>query len=165
MKGIFLSIILLSSIVICLEPREDEDTYLIVFTNNEIRVPDGKPTVSGTTVLIEKPGFYLATGESEEGNIVIKSSQVILYLQNLKLTSSKTAPIIITSNLKDVEIINLENTELNDLENKSTTEGECAVIKIKKNTIVSFRNNDILKMNGDCKYIIKGGIQISIIFQ
>ena len=54
---------------------------------------------------------------------MIKSSQVILYLQNLKLTSSKTAPIIITNILKDVEIINLENMELNDLENKSTTEG------------------------------------------
>ena len=165
MKTIFLFTFLLSSIIICFEPLEYLDTNLIIFTNNEIKVPEERINISGSTVLIEKPGFYLATGESEEGNIVIKSSQVILYLQNLKLSSSTTAPIIITSNLKDVEIINIENTELNDLEKKSTTEGECSVIKIKKNSRVTFINNDIFKMNGDCKYIIKGGSQTSIIFK
>ena len=165
MNTIILSMFFLSSIIICLEQNEDKDTHLIVFTNNEVKVLEGGPKISGTAVIIEKPGIYLATGESEEGNIIIQSSQVLLYLQNLKLSSSKTSPIIITSNLKDVEIINIENTELNDLERKKTTEGECAVIKIKKNTIVTFRNNDIFKMNGDCNHIIKGGSQTSIIFQ
>ena len=58
MKAIFLQIFLLLSIIICLEPNEEKDTNLKVFTNNEIRVPEGKPTVSGTTIIIEKPGFY-----------------------------------------------------------------------------------------------------------
>ena len=114
MNTILLSMLFFFSIIICLEQNEDKDTHLIVFTNNEVKVLEGGPKISGTAVIIEKPGIYLATGESEEGNIIIQSSQVLLYLQNLKLSSSKTSPIIITSNLKDVEIINIENTELND---------------------------------------------------
>ena len=82
----------------------------------------------------------------------------------MKLSSKITAPIIITSNLKDVKIIVLQNTILKDLENPDTTEGECAVVKIKKNSIVSFENYDIFTLYGECKNIIRGGSQVSITF-
>jgi hypothetical protein len=147
-----------------LEPNLEETTS-IVFSNEEINIYGEDLEVEGTTVVIEKPGSFLVTGESEEGNIVIKSSSVTLYLEDLFLTSEKTAPIIITSNLKDVQIINLRNTTLNDFENSTSTEGECAVIKIKKNSIVSFKNEETLELNGICKDAIKGGSKTTLIFE
>ena len=157
--------ILLLTTVFCLEPDDDSSSIKYIFFSKEnIKIPDGKITISGETVILEEPGIYLITGESDEGNIVIKSSSVKLYLQNLKLSSKITAPIIITSNLKDVKIIVLQNTILKDLENPDTTEGECAVVKIKKNSIVSFENYDIFTLYGECKNIIRGGSQVSITF-
>ena len=155
----------LFEITFCLQPNEEKTTSHIVFSIQKINVSGEDAVVDGTTVIIEKPGSYLVTGESEEGNIVIKSSSVTLFLQDLFLTSEKNAPIIITSNLKDVKIMNLGNTTLNDFENKTLTEGECAVIKIKKNSIVSFKNDDIFEMNGFCKDAIKGGSKTTLIFE
>ena len=166
MKIQSLFIFLLISLSFCVEPNNDSlNIIYIVFSNEEIKIPEGGATISGTSVIIEKSGIYLITGESEEGNIVIKANSVILYLQNLKLSSKKTAPIIVTSNLKDIKIINLENSILKDLEDPYTTEGECAVVKIKKNSSIYFRNNDILKLSGECKNIIRGGSQVSITFE
>ena len=157
--------ILLLTTVFCLEPDDDSSSIKYIFFSKEnIKIPDGKITISGETVILEEPGIYLITGESDEGNIVIKSSSVKLYLQNLKLSSKITAPIIITSNLKDVKTIVLQNTTLKDLENPDTTEGECAVVKIKKNSIVSFENYDKFTLYGECKNIIRGGSQVSITF-
>ena len=104
-------IFLLFPVFFCKEENKEPSisTY-IVFSNEKIKISEGSgATVSGTTVLIEKPGVYLVSGESEEGNIVIKESSVTIYLQNLKLFSQKTAPIIVTNNLKDIKIINLKN--------------------------------------------------------
>jgi hypothetical protein len=60
----------------------------IVFYNRVVKVSDGI-NASGTTVKIQKPGIYLVSGEAEEGNIIVQSNQVSLYLQNLKLSSEK----------------------------------------------------------------------------
>jgi len=159
-KSILLSLLLLS-FTLC----EDETSY-IVFMNDVIKVPhEGGATISGTTVVIEKPGIYLAQGKSEEGNIVIKSSSVSLYLQNLELTSKTNAPIIVTSGLDNVKIVTLQKSTLNDLEDYLTTTGECAAIKIKKKSTVYFENRDTLTLNGVCKNIIKGGSQTSLIFK
>ena len=162
MKFGYIFLFLLIEIAFCLEENEEKT---IVFSNQEIGISGEDAVVDDTTVIIEKPGSYLVTGESEEGNIVIKSSSVTLFLQDLILTSEKTAPIIITSNLKDVKIVNVRNTTLNDLENKALTDGECAVIKIKKNSIVSFKNEDIFELNGFCKEGIKGGSKTTLIFE
>ena len=157
---------LLLSFILCLEPNDDSSSVKYIFFSKEnIKIPDEKITVSGTSVILEEPGIYLVTGESDEGNIVIKSSSVKLYLQNLHLSSKITAPIIVTSNLKDIKIIVLQNTILKDLENPETTEGECSVIKIKKNSIISFENYDIFTLYGECKNIIRGGSQVSITFE
>ena len=131
MKNQFIYLFLLFSISFNIPLRLNEDIsspYYIVFMNQMIKVPDDGPTINGTAVVIEKPGIYYVSGQSEEGNIVVKSSSVLLYLQNLNLTSYKTAPIIVTSNSQDVQIINLQDTELNDYEDSSTTTGECAAI-------------------------------------
>ena len=166
MRAQFIIVIALLSLIACIEPDDDtSNTYHIIFSNDKIKISEGCATLDETTVIIEKPGAYYVSGETEEGNIVIKSSSVKLFLEDLKLSSKNTAPIIITSNLNDVKIINLKNTYLQDFENPETTEGECAVIKIKKNSSVSFQNNGIFNFYGECKNIIRGGSQVSIIFE
>jgi len=161
MKNQIPLLFLLVSFIIC----QDETSY-IVFMNDTIKVPhEGGATISGTTVIIEKPGIYLAQGKSEEANIVIKSSSVSLYLQNLELTSKTTAPIIVNSGLDNAKIVTLQKSTLNDLEDSLATTGECAVIKVKKSSIVYFENRDTFTLNGLCKNIIKGGSQTSLIFK
>jgi len=161
MKYQLVLLFFLISFILC----QDETSY-IVFMNDTIKVPhEGGATISGTTVVIEKPGIYLAQGKSDEANIVIKSSSVSLYLQNLELASKITAPIIVTSGLDNVKIVALQKSTLNDLENSLTTTGECAAIKVKSKSIVYFENRDTLTLNGICKNIIKGGSQTSLVFK
>ena len=135
----------------------------ITFSKEGISTTGEGAVVSGTTVNIEKEGTYLAQGLSEEGNIVVKSSSVVLYLQHLDLSSKVTAPLIINNNL-EVKIINVQNTTLRDLEDDLTTTGECAAIKIKKKSLVTFENQGLFTLTGNCKNVIKGGEEVSIIF-
>ena len=72
---------------------------------------------------------------------------------------------MVNSKLNDVNIINIQNTTLKDYEEESTTSGECAVIKIKKKSIVYFENQGLFSLYGECKNIIKGGEEASIIFK
>ena len=154
--------ILLLSIAFCLKSNA---IVYITFSNEGVSVSGDGASVSGSTVTIEKAGTYLAQGESNEGNVVIKSSSVVLYLQHLELSSKTTAPLIINSNLNEIKIINIQNTTLNDLEDSTTTQGECAAVKIKKKSVVSFENQGLFTLNGNCKNIIKGGEQVSLIFE
>ena len=158
---ILLNIFLLS-IAFCLKSNA---IVYITFSNEGVSVSGDGASVSGATVTIEKAGTYLAQGESNEGNVVIKASSVVLYLQHLELSSKTTAPLIINSNLNEIKIINIQNTTLNDLEDSTTTQGECAAVKIKKKSVVSFENQGLFTLNGNCKNIIKGGEQVSLIFE
>ena len=154
--------ILFLSIAFCLKSNA---IVYITFSNEGVSVSGDGASVSGSTVTIEKAGTYLAQGESNEGNVVIKASSVVLYLQHLELSSKTTAPLIINSNLNEIKIINIQNTTLNDLEDSTTTQGECAAVKIKKKSVVSFENQGLFTLNGNCKNIIKGGEQVSLIFE
>ena len=165
MRLYYFFIFFLTEIALCREPDEETTTNHIVFSNKDIKISGGSAFVNDTAVVIPEPGSFLVTGESDEGNIVIKASPVTLFLYNLYLSSEKTAPIIVTGNLQDVRIYALKNTTLNDLENKTTTDGECAVVKIKKSSIVYFKNQDIFEMNGECRDVIKGGSETKVIFE
>lgn len=165
MKKQLYFVLFLFGLIHCAEPT---DAIKIIFLTKDLKVLGGKDgedyTTSGKQAIIQKSGSFIASGESEEGNIIITSSSVTLYLQNLNLSSKKNSPIIVTKNLRDVKIINLENTVLNDLEDKKTTTGECATIKVSQNSTVYIENNDIFTLNGECKRVIKGGKQASITF-
>ena len=128
MKTQFLLLIFLLSTAFS---KDSNAIVYINFSKEGITTTGEGAIVSGTTVSIEQSGTYLAQGISEEGNIVIKSSSVILYLQHLDLSSKITSPITINNKL-EVKIINIQNTTLRDLEDISSTTGECATIKIKK---------------------------------
>ena len=139
-------------------------TY-ITFSKDGIQTTGDGAVVSGTTVTIQNSGSYLVQGESEEGNIVVKSSSVVLYLQHLDLSSKTTSPITVNSKLNGVKIINIQNTTLKDYEEETTTSGECSVIKVKKQSVVSFENQGLFTLYGDCKNINKGGAEASLILE
>ena len=161
MKRIYIFFVYLLFSILCFESNA---IVYITFSEDGITVTGEGAVVSGTSVSIEKSGTYFLQGYSTEGNAIVKSSDVVLYLQHLDLSSKNTAPLIIENKL-NVKIINIQNTTLNDLEDASTTTGECAVIKIKKKSSVSFENQGLFTLNGNCKNIIKGGEEASIIFE
>ena len=158
-RTIFLLILI--SAVISLDESEYKSN--IKFLSDSVYAIGDGLTITGTTVSIEKEGSYLVTGLNTDGNLIIKASSVEVYLQNLLLESSTTAPITVNSKLKGVKIITLENVSLNDKEDETST-GECAVIKIKKKSEVTFHNENSLTLTGSCKNIIKGGVETSVIF-
>ena len=153
---------ILISLTFCIE--DNSYTSTITFSTNGITSSGEGVEISDTTATINKAGSYLVTGKSEEGNIVISVESINLYLENLELSSKKTSPIIVNSKLNDIKIISIKNVILNDNEDSSTTTGECATIKIKKKSKVTFQNKNDFKLNGECKNIIKGGAQATIIF-
>ena len=161
MKRIYIFFVYLLFSILCFESNA---IVYITFSEDGITVTGEGAVVTGTSVSIEKSGTYFLQGYSTEGNAIVKSSDVVLYLQHLELSSKNTAPLIIENKL-NVKIINIQNTTLNDLEDASTTTGECAVIKIKKKSSVSFENQGLFTLNGNCKNIIKGGEEASIIFE
>ena len=157
-----IALLLFMSLALCL--KDNSYTSTITFSTNGITSSGEGVEISDTTATITKAGSYLVKGKSEEGNIVISVDSVNLYLENLELSSKKTSPIIVNSKLNDIKIISIENVILNDYEDSSTTSGECATIKIKKKSKVTFKNKKDFKLNGECKNIIKGGAQATIIF-
>jgi hypothetical protein len=161
MKRIYIFLLNLLLSAFCLDSNA---LVYITFSKDGITTTGEGAVVSGTSVSIEKSGTYLLQGYSTEGNAIVKSSDVVLYLQHLDLSSKTTAPLTIENKL-DVKIINIQNTTLNDLEDISSTTGECAAIKVKKKSTVSFENQGLFTLNGNCKNIIKGGEEASIIFE
>ena len=117
-----------------------------------------------TEIVIENPGVYTVKGKTDQGNIVITSSSVTLNIENLNLSSKNKAPIIIIDDLKDIHINFINKNIIKDLEDKETTNGGCSVIKIKKNSIVHIQNKGTLTLYGECKNIIKGGRNTTVIF-
>ena len=157
-----ISFLCLLSITLCLQPND----YTATITFEELGpsyIGTGV-TINGTTATITTAGSFLLTGKTTEGNVIIKTSSVNLYLENLNLTSNITSPIVINSKLNDITITSLENVILTDNENPNVTLGECAVIKVKKNSEVTIENQKDFTLIGTCKNIIKGGTQASIKF-
>ena len=152
----------LISLAFCLE--DIEYTATLKFLSSGVESDGSGFTVTGSTVSFEKAGSYLVTGLNNEGNIVIKASSVELYLQNILLASSTTAPITVNSQLKGVKIVAVENVILNNKEEEENSTGECAVIKINKKSEVTIENKKTFTLSGTCKNVIKGGAETSIIF-
>ena len=157
--------ILIFLIYISLSNQENSYSSTITFSNDEAKSSGEGVEISGTFATITKEGSYLVTGTSTEGNVKIKVDSVDLYLKDLELSSSSDAPIIVNSGFKNIKIISLGNVILNDLEDSSSTTGECATIKVKKQSQVIFKNEKDFTLNGNCKNVIKGGVKTSIIFE
>ena len=149
----------------CIEKDEDIIETDITFSEEGVTISKETVIVQGTEVVIENPGVYNIKGKTDQGNIIITKSSVTLNLDNLSLSSKKKAPIMISNDLTDIHINNKKTSVLRDLEDNETTDGGCSVIKIKKNSVVYFKNEGKLTLYGECKNIIKGAKQTSVIFQ
>ena len=152
----------LLSITLCLQPNDY--TATITFEELGPSSTGAGVSINGTIATITTAGSFLITGKSTEGNVIVKTSSVNLYLENLNLTSNITSPIIINSKLNDITITSLANVILTDNEIINSTLGECSVIKVKKNSVVTIQNEKDFTLIGTCKNVIKGGTQTSIKF-
>ena len=150
----------------CIEEilREDYDTK-IEYKEDQIIISGKEVEYNKTTVNITSSGSYLVTGICNEGLINIYSDSVYLYLENLELSSSIDSPIYIDRYLKDIKIIALNNVNISDYEERSTTGGDCATIKIKRRSEVTFYNYNSFYIKGTCKNVIKGASNVSLIFE
>ena len=67
--------------------------------------------------------------------------------------------------MQNIKIISLNNVNISDYEEKDSTGGDCAAIKIKKKSSVSFYNHNNFYIKGNCKNAIKCPSQTSLIFE
>ena len=69
---------------------DPKDAIKLIFLSKDLKVlggVEGEDYIKeGKTALITNPGFFIASVESEEWNIIINYNSVTLYLQNLNLS-------------------------------------------------------------------------------
>ena len=138
---------------------------IINFTNENVELFGKGVEIFGGNINITMPGSYLVKGNCSEGTIKILADSVSLYLENLELSSSISSPIWIDKGLNDIKINAIENVVLNDFEDFDITSGDCATIKIKKRSKVSFKSQTSFILGGYCENGIKGAANVSITFE
>ncbi len=131
-------------------------------------------TIDGTTLTITTAGTYRISGSCNEGAIIVSKglSNVTLILDNLTLSSSATAPIVVkksaTVNLHLVGTSTLTDNE--DLANETSSDTtiaeafEGAAIKVKSGSSVTFCGDGDLNVVANAKNGIKGGSTAELIF-
>ena len=177
----FKSIIMMISLVIILGIdrvyANTSYTTTLTYNNDQViqTIPGTGYNINGTTIEFTKPGTYRINGSSNEGNIIIKkgTSGVVLILDNLSLTSSRTAPIVVkkseegqTQTELTIKLVGWSTlTDNEDPDNEYSTDPdisglyEGAGIKIGKGSKLNLGGYGHLKIKGNTKNGIKGGEQ------
>lgn len=131
-------------------------------------------TIDGTTLTITAAGTYRIGGSCSEGSIVVSKglSNVTLILDNLTLSSSATAPIVVkksaTVNIHLTGTSTLTDNE--DPANETSSDAtvadafEGAAVKVKSGSSVTFCGEGNLNVVANAKTGIKGGSTASLIF-
>lgn len=141
-----------------------------VFSDSGISASNDSGTgykISGTDLTINASGTYVVSGKCVEGSITVKkgTTDVVLILDTLTLTSSSTAPVSVNKGAEATIVIKGTST-LTDSENaaneNSTDETvadafEGAGIKVKSGSAVTLTGSGTLNVDGSsCKNGIKG---------
>ena len=153
-----------------------EQSAVLTFSNSSITETSAGSgyTIDGTTLTITTAGTYRITGSCTEGSVVVSKglSNVTLILDNLSLSSSTTAPVVVkksanvnihlvgTSTLTDNE--DPANETSSDLTVSEAFEG--AAVKVKSGSTVTFCGEGNLNAVANAKNGIKGGATASLIF-
>lgn len=149
-----------------------ENATYLTFAADAIAAKDGTCTgyaISDTTLTINGSGTYVVTGSCDNGSIVIgkELTDVTLVLDNLTLSASSTAPIVVKKG-STVNIHLLGESSLTDNEDpaeEDTSEDfEGAVIKVKGGSTVTFCGDGNLNIVANAKNGIKGGSTAALIF-
>ncbi len=131
-------------------------------------------TIDGTTLTVTTAGTYRIGGSCSEGAIIVSKglSNVTLILDDLTLSSSTTAPIVVkksaTVNIHLVGTSTLTDNE--DPANETSTDTtvaeafEGAAIKVKSGSAVTFCGDGNLNVVANAKNGIKGGSTSELIF-
>ncbi len=125
-------------------------------------------TIDGTSLTITSDGTYRITGSCTEGKLeVAKSlSNVTLILDNLTLSNSDTAPIIVKkSSSVLMKLVGTSTITNNEEASKETTDPdnfEGAAIKVKSGSALTIFGDGTLNAVGNAKNAIKGGAESSL---
>lgn len=153
-----------------------EQSAVLTFSNSGITETSAGSgyTIDGTTLTVTTAGTYRIGGSCSEGSIIVSKglSNVTLILDNLTLSSSATAPIVVkksaTVNIHLVGTSTLTDNE--DPANETSTDTtvaeafEGAAIKIKSGSSVTFCGDGNLNVVANAKNGIKGGATSELIF-
>ncbi len=153
-----------------------EQSAVLTFSNSSVTETSAGSgyTIDGTTLTITTAGTYRITGSCTEGSVVVSKglSNVTLILDNLSLSSSTTAPIVVKKSA-NVNIHLVGTSTLTDNENPAnetstdTTVAEAfegAAVKVKSGSTVTFCGEGNLNAVANAKNGIKGGATASLIF-
>ena len=155
---------------------ESEDiTNSFTFTDTGITAltDEGGYKIEGTDLTINASGTYVISGECVEGTIKVKkgTTDVVLILDSLTLTSSASAPISINKTAEATIILEGESTitDKEDPANETSTDEtvadafEGAAIKVKAGASLTIIGSGTLNADGSaCKNGIKGGATSTI---
>ncbi len=153
-----------------------EQSAVLTFSNGGITETSAGSgyTIDGTTLTVTTAGTYRIGGSCSEGAIIVSKglSNVTLILDNLTLSSSATAPIVVkksaTVNIHLVGTSTLTDNE--DPANETSTDTtvaeafEGAAIKVKSGSSVTFCGDGNLNVVANAKNGIKGGATSELIF-
>ena len=153
-----------------------EQSAVLTFTNSGITETSAGSgyAIDGTTLTITTAGTYRISGSCNEGAIIVSKglSNVTLILDNLTLSSSATAPIVVkksaTVNIHLVGTSTLTDNE--DPANETSADTtvaeafEGAAIKVKSGSSVTFCGDGNLNVVANAKNGIKGGSTAELIF-
>ena len=176
LKYILCSILLLSPVFAVVESvKAASNDIVLTFTDSSIieTVSGSGYFIHGTTLEINKAGTYRIKGSCSEGNIEVKKevTGVTLILDDLTLTSSKTAPIIIKKDGAQATIKVQGYTTLTDNENPEDEFSpdpeiadayEGAGIKVKNGSSLTLEGSGFLTVIGNANNGIKGGKESNI---
>lgn len=164
-KFIFLSILMFIGINKAYAVQE----IVLTFDNNKITetISGSGYKISGTDLSINNPGVYRIKGSSVEGSITVKKATtgVTIILDNLDLTSSKTAPLTINKDGAEVKLKLVGTNTLIDNEdpdNEFSTDPtvldlfEAAAIKVKTSSSLTISGDGTLNAVTNTKNAIKG---------
>ena len=153
-----------------------EQSAVLTFSNGGITETSAGSgyTIDGTTLTVTTAGTYRIGGSCSEGAIIVSKglSKVTLILDNLTLSSSATAPIVVkksaTVNIHLVGTSTLTDNE--DPANETSTDTtvaeafEGAAIKVKSGSSVTFCGDGNLNVVANAKNGIKGSATSELIF-
>lgn len=170
--GTTIPVDLVSAETVQTEEADGSDAPVFTFTDSAISVSDEEASgykMDGTALTIQSAGTYVLTGSCSDGSVTVKkgTTDVIIVLNGLDLTSASTAPILCkaTTGTTILAAEGSKNTLTDAAANADETSdtAEKAVIKANKQSSLTLCGTGELTVNANAKNGIKGGAQTDLV--
>lgn len=170
----FLSVILAALMLLSLFPLSagaySKEQATLTFTGDGITetVNGSGYTIDGKSLTITSNGTYRINGSCDEGKIEVSKnlSNVTLILDNLTLSNSDTAPVIVKkSSSVLMKLVGTSTITNNEEASKETTDPdnfEGAAVKVKSGSSLTIFGDGTLNAVGNAKNAIKGAAKSSL---